>query len=271
MTYVRLMNDGHTHQPMFSINCSRLQLDRLPGFVPKNTTVFYATDNRIVDLEPLRTTYRDVQDVYLDYNLITSIDILEADYWLNNFRVFSLKGNKLTAVRVHSIYIVYVISPQNRLLQYYIYIASCLRSAQRARAQPQRRQAVPQPESVALRLQVHATLPGAADALPHGRPGRGERHVQVHRGRRQFRGASDEAATRRLLQAEHRVPHPAVGPVEWRAEHVDRVGAGQAGVRLLSLSEVGPAAVDRDQIAVAGRRRRRRRGDTTHTKEITGK
>lgn len=46
MTYVRLMNDGHTHQPMFSINCSRLQLDHLPGFVPKNTTVFYATDNK---------------------------------------------------------------------------------------------------------------------------------------------------------------------------------------------------------------------------------
>lgn len=54
---------------------------------------------QISDVGPLRTTYRDVQDVYLDYNHISSLDVLEDAYWLNNFRVFSLKGNKLTSVR----------------------------------------------------------------------------------------------------------------------------------------------------------------------------
>lgn len=42
--------------------------------------------------------YRNVVDVYLDNNLITSIDDLEGGHWLLQFRVFSLKGNKLTQV-----------------------------------------------------------------------------------------------------------------------------------------------------------------------------
>lgn len=101
ISFVRLMEDGRSLQPLYAINCSRLHLDRLPAFVPENTTIFHATDNRITDIGPLRTTYRNVQDVYLDYNHISNLDVLEGDYWLNNFRVFSLKGNKLTSIQVY--------------------------------------------------------------------------------------------------------------------------------------------------------------------------
>lgn len=45
--------------------------------------------------------YRSVHDVYLDYNLIQSIDTLESDTWLESFRVFSLKGNRLTKVIIY--------------------------------------------------------------------------------------------------------------------------------------------------------------------------
>lgn len=53
---------------------------------------------QITSVEPLKSTYKHVQDIYLDYNHIRSIDILESDEWLHTFRIFSLKGNKLTKV-----------------------------------------------------------------------------------------------------------------------------------------------------------------------------
>lgn len=52
-------------------------------------------------MEPLRTTYSSVQDIYLDYNEIESIDALESVDWLENFRVFSLRGNQLTKLPVY--------------------------------------------------------------------------------------------------------------------------------------------------------------------------
>ena len=42
--------------------------------------------------------YQKVLDVYLDNNQIDNIDILETSDWVKKFRVFSLKGNKLTKV-----------------------------------------------------------------------------------------------------------------------------------------------------------------------------
>lgn len=47
VSYVRLTNDGTSFTPMYSINCSRLNLYRLPSFVPENTTIFHATDNKV--------------------------------------------------------------------------------------------------------------------------------------------------------------------------------------------------------------------------------
>lgn len=122
VSYIHLEHDGTSFKPMYSINCSRLNLNRLPSFVPENTTSFHATDNQVIwtqelleihlhieisfkitSLEPLKSTYKHVQDIYLDYNHIHSIDILESDRgsndWLQTFRIFSLKGNKLTKVR----------------------------------------------------------------------------------------------------------------------------------------------------------------------------
>lgn len=34
-------------RPMYSINCSNLNLLRLPATVPENTTTFYATHNKV--------------------------------------------------------------------------------------------------------------------------------------------------------------------------------------------------------------------------------
>lgn len=124
LSYILPNDDGTSFQPMYSVNCSYLNLKHLPNYIPENTTIFYATNNQvkclqsqikiidrtficitiifvhlqITSLEPLRSIYRLVHDIYLDYNQIQSIEVLESFDWLENFRVFSLKGNYLTKV-----------------------------------------------------------------------------------------------------------------------------------------------------------------------------
>lgn len=51
VSYIRLENDGTSLKPMYSINCSRLNLDRLPSFVPENTTIFHANDNKVISIK----------------------------------------------------------------------------------------------------------------------------------------------------------------------------------------------------------------------------
>ncbi|XP_011304931.1 protein singed wings 2 [Fopius arisanus] len=81
-----------------STNCSHQGLRQMPEFIPANTTTLWLDGNQITDLSPLITNpvYRQVLDLYLDNNGITSIDQLEGSVWLDNFRVLSLRGNKLT-------------------------------------------------------------------------------------------------------------------------------------------------------------------------------
>lgn len=55
---------------------------------------------QIKDLRPLTTNpvYKGVIDLYLDGNKIESIVQLEGSSWMDHFRLFSLRGNKLTDV-----------------------------------------------------------------------------------------------------------------------------------------------------------------------------
>lgn len=53
---------------------------------------------QIRSTEPLLNAYRSVSDIYLDYNEIETIEALEADNWLERFRILSLKGNRLQKV-----------------------------------------------------------------------------------------------------------------------------------------------------------------------------
>lgn len=55
---------------------------------------------QISDLTPLRDNphYRNVDDVYLDNNIIESIDLLEGGLWLDRFRLLNLQNNLLKKV-----------------------------------------------------------------------------------------------------------------------------------------------------------------------------
>lgn len=100
LSYVRPSINGEFLVPMYTVNCSNKGFWTLPSFLPRNTTILHITHNNIRNLDPLRTsqTYNKIQDLYLDYNQIKSIESLEGAAWLLKFRVLSLKGNKLTKV-----------------------------------------------------------------------------------------------------------------------------------------------------------------------------
>lgn len=46
-------------RPMYSINCSNLNLYRLPASVPENTTTFYATNNNVKIIACIRYTFEN--------------------------------------------------------------------------------------------------------------------------------------------------------------------------------------------------------------------
>lgn len=91
--------------PVILVNCSYRNLRKFPEILPSNTTTILLKGNKIQNIDALITNrfYRDVVDVYLDNNQITNIDDLEGAFWLSNFRVFSIKANKLTQVPTYAI------------------------------------------------------------------------------------------------------------------------------------------------------------------------
>ncbi|XP_005186576.2 protein singed wings 2 [Musca domestica] len=94
-----------THMPLYTVNCSHLGFNRLPAYLPANTTMFFANNNKISDVSPLRNNihYRYVVDVHLDNNRIESIDVLEGGYWLEHFRLLSLRNNKMRKIPVYAL------------------------------------------------------------------------------------------------------------------------------------------------------------------------
>lgn len=82
------------------VNCSDLGLNHFPPVIPRETKSIWLERNYIYSLNQLITNpyYRDVQDVYLDYNFISNVDVLEGAYWLSHFRMLSLVGNRISQV-----------------------------------------------------------------------------------------------------------------------------------------------------------------------------
>nr|CAD7617276.1 unnamed protein product [Timema genevievae] len=91
--------------PIITVDCSGLGLTELPGVLPSNTTSLLVKENQISDLRPLVNNehYRHVADIFLDDNLVESVAVLEGSPWLFNFRVFSLRGNRLSQLPTYAL------------------------------------------------------------------------------------------------------------------------------------------------------------------------
>ncbi|SPP73267.1 protein singed wings 2 [Drosophila guanche] len=94
-----------THIPLYTVNCSHMQFHSLPAYLPENTTTLTINDNLISDINPLRDNphYRHVVDVHLENNRISNVDDLENTFWLQNFRLFNLRGNNLRKLHVYAL------------------------------------------------------------------------------------------------------------------------------------------------------------------------
>lgn len=106
---------------MYSVNCSYAGLQRFPKKLPINTTTLFITHNnvsyniflekksraqilQITSLQGLcEDHYKEVHDVYADYNKIRDVEILENCVWFEDFRVLSLRGNYLEKIPVYAI------------------------------------------------------------------------------------------------------------------------------------------------------------------------
>ncbi|KAJ8676385.1 hypothetical protein QAD02_012172, partial [Eretmocerus hayati] len=96
------LHQTRLHQKRFmafaSVNCSYRGFTDMPAFLPANTTTLHLEGNKISDLRPLKQNpvYQQVLDLYLDDNVIESVAILESAFWLEKFRLLSLRGNRLS-------------------------------------------------------------------------------------------------------------------------------------------------------------------------------
>ncbi|XP_048519451.1 protein singed wings 2 [Dendroctonus ponderosae] len=92
-------------EPIIEVNCSFRGFVELPSKFPPKTKILHLEGNFIKDLDALRTNpiYRDVLDIYLDNNIVTSINNLEGSYWLTHLRVFSLRNNEITEIPAYAI------------------------------------------------------------------------------------------------------------------------------------------------------------------------
>lgn len=105
ISYLRLDAESNEFQPMFSVNCSDRGFYDFPKKLPENTTTLFITHNQITSLNMLcikNSTYNDVHDMYLDYNQIPDVTVLDNCEWFWNFRVLSLKGNNLHRIPVYA-------------------------------------------------------------------------------------------------------------------------------------------------------------------------
>ncbi|KAJ9579090.1 hypothetical protein L9F63_024803, partial [Diploptera punctata] len=105
MNYVAPDPDGVTLRPVTTINCSYRGLIELPEVLPSSTTTLLVKGNQISSVKPLVSNpyYRNVHDVILDDNIVSSIEDLEGSDWLLNFRILSLRNNYLKQVPTYAL------------------------------------------------------------------------------------------------------------------------------------------------------------------------
>ncbi|XP_057321539.1 protein halfway-like [Microplitis mediator] len=79
------------------VDCSNNNLTELPKELPPYTVTLTVTNNRIEKLDEIITnpSYHYLQNLYADYNEISSINILEGSKFANTFYSLSLRFNKL--------------------------------------------------------------------------------------------------------------------------------------------------------------------------------
>ena len=103
ISYLRYDEEGHDFKPVISVNCSYRGFFNFPERLPDYTNSLYFDRNNITSLDALcfkNSTYNDVHDIYLDYNQIRDVSVLDNCQWFENFRVLNLKGNLLERIPV---------------------------------------------------------------------------------------------------------------------------------------------------------------------------
>lgn len=103
ISYLRYDEQEHNFKPVITVNCSHRGFSDFPKKLPDYTNSLYIDHNNITSLDVLcikNSTYNDVHDIYIDYNQIKDVSVLDNCLWFENFRVLNLKGNLLERIPV---------------------------------------------------------------------------------------------------------------------------------------------------------------------------
>ncbi|KAG5668408.1 hypothetical protein PVAND_016348 [Polypedilum vanderplanki] len=103
LSFLRFDEDSHTFKPVASVNCSGKGFHNFPEKLPPYTNTLFIDHNKIRSINALcfkNSTYSNVHDIYLEYNEIRDVSVLDNCQWFENFRVLNLKGNLLERIPV---------------------------------------------------------------------------------------------------------------------------------------------------------------------------
>ncbi|KAG5680121.1 hypothetical protein PVAND_009646 [Polypedilum vanderplanki] len=103
ISFLRYEEDTRSFKPVASVNCSGKGFYNFPEMLPPYTNTFFIDHNKIRSLDALcfkNSTYNNVHDIYLEYNEIRDVSVLDNCQWFENFRVLNLKGNLIERIPV---------------------------------------------------------------------------------------------------------------------------------------------------------------------------
>lgn len=103
ISYLRYEEGSNSFRPVVSVNCSRKGFFNFPNKLPRYTNTLFIDHNNITSIDALcfqNSTYNDVHDIYLEYNQIRDVTVLDNCHWFENFRVLNLKGNLIERIPV---------------------------------------------------------------------------------------------------------------------------------------------------------------------------
>ncbi|XP_026314046.1 protein halfway isoform X2 [Hyposmocoma kahamanoa] len=88
---------------LISVDCSQRGLKEMPTNLPTNTVKLNVSHNNITSLQPMSDdpSYDQLKQLIVDYNDITSIVELEGTKFIDNFMLFSITHNKLSAIHTY--------------------------------------------------------------------------------------------------------------------------------------------------------------------------
>ncbi|CAG0883733.1 unnamed protein product [Darwinula stevensoni] len=92
-----------TLMPLVYVNCSHRGLQQFPNKLPDYAVTLHMEHNLLTRFDGMKDiqNFTQLVNLYMDYNQIEEVEHLEGTSFAENFRLLSLKGNRLKQIQTH--------------------------------------------------------------------------------------------------------------------------------------------------------------------------